>query len=236
MLKIARIKWLCLLCVLISMSASAIDANKQQHKMLLMAGEQHLFASHIPQWEIPYNFQSFVEVKFDDKKTEHQLKKKLEKSKTYFTLVPDELSEKNLKSGETFKVHVKVFDDLNEKLNNELVAETQASMRSLFYRQIDKNEKKNHYSKYEKYYSVRSGGLTYLFNRISPHRPFDHIVVADNQCKDYLNSLEVEMFKSKPQPSFSGSLGSLKEIAKRYDLTNLRTIYLNKTSLTQKSE
>jgi len=214
-----------------SVQVLAEDAADFEHKMLLMAGEQHLFASHIPQWEFPYNFQSFVEVKFDDEKTEQKIKKKLEKSKNYFTLVPKSLEKHDLKSGEPFKVQVKIFDQLNEQLNREIIAETEASMRSLFYRQIDKNEKKNHYSKYEKYYSVRSGSLTYLFNRVSPYRPFDHIVVADNQCKDYLDSLEVEMFKSKPQPSFSGSLGSLKEIAKKYDLSNLSTIYFSKDSL-----
>lgn len=201
--------------------------------MLLMAGEQHLFASHIPQWEIPFNYQSFVEVKFEDKKTEQKIKKKLKKSKNYFTLVPESLNKQDLKSGEPFKVQVKVFDKLNKQLSDQLIANTEASMRSLFYRQIDKNEKKNHYSKYEKYYSVRSGSRTYLFNRVSPYRPFDHIVVADNKCEDYLDSLEVEMFKSKPQPSFSGSLGSLKEIAKKYDLSNLNTIYFSKKSLKQ---
>lgn len=205
-----------------------------KHQMLLLAGEQHLLASHLPQWEPPLNFQAFVEVKFDDSETQSKLEQNLRKSSNFYTLVPNQLDKNDLKSGQPFRVKVDIFDKVNEEVNKKLIASAEASMRALFYRQIQAYENKNQYSKYEKYYSVRSGSKSYLFNRISVYRPFDHIVIAENQCQDYPNTMEVRMLKSKPQPTFSGSIDSLKEIAKRYDLTNLTTIYLDKTSLKSK--
>ncbi len=219
---------LALFLLILTPKLSAIELSLPVHKMLLMSGEQHLFASHIPQWESPFNFQSFIEITFDDPKVNKKIKKKLAKSKRYYRLEPINLNVTDLKKGLPFDIAVKIYEPLEDKETKAPIIETQATMRALFYRQMQKTERKNNYSKYEKYYSVRSGKVTYLFNRITPQRPFDHIVVADNKCEDYLESLEVEVFKSKPQPSFSGSLESLKEIAKKNQLSNLNTIYFKK--------
>ncbi|MCW8997235.1 MAG: hypothetical protein OQK04_00785, partial [Kangiellaceae bacterium] len=163
-------------------------------------------------------------------KTHQTIARKVENNQQIYTLVPKKLNKTDLKSGEEFDVKIDVFKGQFDNAGKRILESTDASMRSLFYRQIHKakKDKKKKYSKFEKYYAIQSGKKTFLFNRVTDYRPFEHVVIANNQCAMKNKSLEVRMLKSKSQPTYSGSLESLKAIADKYDLNDLRTIYLNK--------
>ncbi len=197
--------------------------------MLLFAGEHHLFASHLSRWQAPYDFQAFVKVMFVDQKIQQDINHKLQAGQEYYILLVEHIDKERLMSGESLEVKVRLATKQTE--NPAELPLMDASIRSLFYRQIEQDEAQSQYEKYEKYYSVRSGNKSFLFNRVSKNRPFEHIVSAENQCTEYQDSLEVRLLKSNPQPVFSGSLKSLDAIAKKYGLKNLSTIYLDKKGL-----
>ncbi|TQV86937.1 hypothetical protein [Aliikangiella coralliicola] len=205
--------------------------HKGTHGMLLLLGDGHLIGSHFPLWRKPHDFQAFVEVSFIDAKTQKSVVKKMEKSNNYFTLVPKPFDADKLKSGTDFNIKVDVYDGHFERAGKKIVDSANASMRALFYRQLVPELDEKNKSKYEKYYALYSGRKTFLFNRISAYRPFDHVVEAESNRENIYFPLEVKLVTSKSQPSYSGSLANLKAISKRYDLDIIRTIYLEKDEL-----
>ncbi|RFP22771.1 hypothetical protein D0T25_08900 [Duganella sp. BJB488] len=162
---------------LIAGSASAADATYGEHGMALFGGKEGLYASHLPMFHAPHDYQVILQVHVADTATDAALRSRLDGKTALWTIAPEkfELSRLSPTSAaplKQFKADL-VLGHFEQGGKTQFPATTIVVDKVLMYRQLSPAQKTNAGAGYMQ---IGSGRQRYLVKRIDSRPDFDHIV------------------------------------------------------------
>ncbi len=162
---------------LIAGSANATDASYGEHGMALFGGKEGLYASHLPMFHAPHDYQVILQVHVADPATDAALRKRLDGKTALWTIAPEKFELSRLAPASAaplrqFKADL-VLGHFEQGGKTQFAASTVVVDKVLMYRQLSPAQKT---SADASYVQIGSGQQRYLVKRIDSRPDFDHIV------------------------------------------------------------
>lgn len=175
----ATMRWIALLAgwLALSTSAFAADATFGEHGMALFGGPGGLYASHLPMFHAPHDYQVLLQLHIADPKTDAALRRRLDGKPLLWTLSPekfelDRLAPQAAHPLAQFKADL-VQGHFEQNGKTQFAGATVVIDKVLVYRQLSPGQKT---SATARYLSIGSGKQRYLVKEIDSRPDFDHIV------------------------------------------------------------
>ncbi|RFP10666.1 MULTISPECIES: hypothetical protein [unclassified Duganella] len=162
---------------LIAGSAGAADASYGEHGMALFGGKEGLYASHLPMFHAPHDYQVILQVHVADPATDAALRRRLDGKTALWTIAPEKFELSRLAPASAaplrqFKADL-VLGHFEQGGKTQFAASTVVVDKVLMYRQLSPAQKS---SADASYVQIGSGQQRYLVKQIDSRPDFDHIV------------------------------------------------------------
>ena len=166
-----------LLLALCTLPLLAADATYGSHGMALFGGQEGLYASHLPMFHAPHDYQVILQVHIDDKATDAALRKTLDGKDALWTIDPEKF-ELSALAPEAKAPRKQFTADLVQGHferggNTRYKAATVVIDKVLVFRQLDDKARDASLSRYMQ---IGSGAQRFLVKEIDTRPDFDHIV------------------------------------------------------------
>lgn len=157
--------------------ADAADATYGEHGMALFGGQQGLYASHLPMFHAPHDYQVILQVHVADPATDAALRRRLDGKTALWTIAPEKfelsrLAPANAAPLRQFKADL-VKGHFEQGGTTQFAAATIVVDKVLMFRQLSPTQKA---SSDASYVQIGSGSQRYLVKQIDSRPDFDHIV------------------------------------------------------------
>jgi len=165
------------LLALCTLPLHAADATYGSHGMALFGGMEGLYASHLPMFHAPHDYQVILQVHIDDKATDAALRKRLDGKDALWTIDPEKFELSSL-APEAKAPRRQFTADLVQG-HFERGGSTQYKSakvvidKVLVFRQLDDKPRD---ASLARYMQVGSGAQRFLVKEIDTRPDFDHIV------------------------------------------------------------
>ncbi|WP_229632153.1 hypothetical protein [Pseudoduganella violaceinigra] len=165
------------LLALCTLPLHAADATYGSHGMALFGGQEGLYASHLPMFHAPHDFQVILQVHIEDKATDAALRKRLDGKDALWTIDPEKFELSTLapeakKQRKGFKADI-VQGHFERGGNTQYKAANIVIDKVLLFRQLDDKPRDAALSRYMQ---IGSGAQRFLVKEIDARPDFDHIV------------------------------------------------------------
>lgn len=162
---------------LIAGGAGAADATYGEHGMALFGGQEGLYASHLPMFHAPHDYQVILQVHVADAATDAALRRRLDGKTALWTIAPEKFELSRLSPASAaplkqFKADL-VLGHFEQGGKTQFAAATIVVDKVLMYRQLSPAQKTNAGASYVQ---IGSGRQRYLVKQIDSRPDFDHIV------------------------------------------------------------
>jgi len=162
---------------LIAGGAGAADATYGEHGMALFGGKEGLYASHLPMFHAPHDYQVILQVHVADAATDAALRRRLDGKTALWTIAPEKFELSRLSPASAaplkqFKADL-VLGHFEQGGKTQFPASTIVVDKVLVYRQLSPAQQTNAGASYVQ---IGSGRQRYLVKRIDSRPDFDHIV------------------------------------------------------------
>ncbi len=158
-------------------SAGAADASYGEHGMALFGGKQGLYASHLPMFHAPHDYQVILQVHVADPATDAALRRRLDGKTALWTIAPEKFELSRLAPASAtplrqFKADL-VLGHFEQGGKAQFAAAIIVVDKVLLYRQLSpvQNTSAN-----ASYMQIGTGTQRYLIKQIDSRPDFDHIV------------------------------------------------------------
>ncbi len=165
------------LLALCTLPLHAADATYGSHGMALFGGREGLYASHLPMFHAPHDYQVILQVHIADQATDAALRKRLDGKDALWTIDPEKF-ELSALAPEARSPRKEFTADLVQG-HFERGGSTQYKAvkvvidKVLVFRQLDDKPRD---AKFSRYLQVGSGRQRFLVKQIDTRPDFDHIV------------------------------------------------------------
>jgi len=165
------------LLALCTLPLHAADATYGSHGMALFGGQEGLYASHLPMFHAPHDYQVILQVHIDDKATDAALRERLDGKDALWTIDPEKFELSTL--GPQAKAPRKQFtaDLVQGHFERGGSAQYKAAKvvidKVLVFRQLDGKPRN---ASLARYIQIGSGAQRFLVKEIDTRPDFDHIV------------------------------------------------------------
>lgn len=155
----------------------AADATFGSHGMALFGGQDGLYASHLPMFHAPHDYQVILQIHIAEPATDAALRKRLDGKDALWTIDPEKF-ELNALAPDAKAPRKEFTADLVQG-HFERGGETRYRAakvvidKVLVFRQLDG---KPHDAKFSRYMQIGSGAQRFLVKQIDTRPDFDHIV------------------------------------------------------------
>ncbi|MQA41097.1 hypothetical protein [Rugamonas aquatica] len=162
---------------LVAGGANAADATYGEHGMALFGGQQGLYASHLPMFHAPHDYQVILQVHVADPATDAALRRRLDGKTALWTIAPEKFELSRLAPASAaplrqFKADV-VQGHFEQGGKTQFAAATIVVDKVLMFRQLSPTQKTSNDASYVQ---IGSGSQRYLVKQIDSRPDFDHIV------------------------------------------------------------
>jgi len=161
-------------------SATSARPTYGEHGMALFGGKDGLYASHLPMFHAPHDYQVILQVHVADPATDAALRKRLNGKTALWTIAPekfelDRLSPQATQPLKRFKADL-VQGHFEQGGKTQFSAATVVIDKVLMFRQLSPEAK---VSGTANYVQIGSGKHRYLIKQIDSRPDYDHIVAYD---------------------------------------------------------
>ncbi|XLZ67847.1 hypothetical protein ABT364_14900 [Massilia sp. SR12] len=165
------------LLALCTLPLHAADKTFGTHGMALFGGPEGLYASHLPMFHAPHDFQVILQIHIADKATDAALRKRLDGKAALWTIDPEKFELSSI-APESEKPRKEFRADLVqghfERGGSTQYKGTKIVIdKVIMFRQL---ESKEHSAKLARYLQLGSGKQRFLIKEINARPDFDHIV------------------------------------------------------------
>ncbi|MES2162166.1 MAG: hypothetical protein V4476_13495 [Pseudomonadota bacterium] len=162
---------------LIAGGAGAADASYGEHGMALFGGKEGLYASHLPMFHAPHDYQVILQVHVADPATDATLRRRLDGKTALWTIAPEKFELSRLAPASAaplrqFKADL-VLGHFEQGGKKQFTGSTVVVDKVLMYRQLSSARKT---SADASYVQIGSDKQRYLVKQIDSRPDFDHIV------------------------------------------------------------
>ncbi|MBV6324148.1 hypothetical protein [Duganella violaceipulchra] len=162
---------------LIAGGADAADASYGEHGMALFGGKEGLYASHLPMFHAPHDYQVILQVHLADPATDAALRRRLDGKTALWTIAPEKFELSRLAPASAaplrqFKADL-VLGHFEQGGKTQFAAANVVVDKVLMYRQLSPAQKA---SADASYVQIGGGKQRYLVKRIDSRPDYDHIV------------------------------------------------------------
>lgn len=162
---------------LIAGGAGAADATYGEHGMALFGGRQGLYASHLPMFHAPHDYQVILQVHVADPATDAALRRRLDGKTALWTIAPEKFDLSRLAPASAaplrqFKADL-VQGHFEQGGKTQFAAATIVVDKVLMFRQLSPTQKTSNDASYVQ---IGTGSQRYLVKQIDSRPDFDHIV------------------------------------------------------------
>ncbi|SHH28984.1 hypothetical protein [Massilia sp. CF038] len=168
---------LLVLCVLLTPFSRAAGPTYGQHGMVLFGGSGGLYASHLPMFHAPHDYQVILRIRLADPALDAQLRRRLAARVALWTLAPepfeiDRLAPAHAQALTAFKADI-VQGHFEQGGVTRHAAAAVIVEQVLLFRQLDATHRR---SKNARYLQVGQGAERFLVKQIDSRPDIDHIV------------------------------------------------------------
>nr|WP_229225077.1 hypothetical protein [Duganella violaceicalia] len=162
---------------MIAGGADAADASYGEHGMALFGGKEGLYASHLPMFHAPHDYQVILQVHLADPATDAALRRRLDGKTALWTIAPEKFELSRLAPASAaplrqFKADL-VLGHFEQGGKTQFAAANVVVDKVLMYRQLSPAQKA---SADASYVQIGGGKQRYLVKRIDSRPDYDHIV------------------------------------------------------------
>ncbi|TFW21688.1 hypothetical protein [Duganella callida] len=166
-----------LACVLAAGGAGAADVTYGEHGMALFGGKEALYASHLPMFHAPHDYQVILRVHVADPATDAELRKRLDGKTALWTIAPEkfELSRLAPRSAvplRQFRADL-VQGHFEQGGKTQYAASTIVVDKVLLFHKLSPERR---VSDSDTYLQIGAGSQRYLVKQIDSRPDYDHIV------------------------------------------------------------
>jgi len=164
-------------CTLLPPLVHAADKTYGTHGMALFGGQEGLYASHLPMFHAPHDYQVILQVHIADPATDAALRKRLDGNNALWTIDPEKFELSTLAPDtrtprKEFKADL-VQGHFERGGNTQYKAATVVIDKVLVFRQLDDKPRNAGMSRYMQ---IGGGAQRFLVKEIDSRPDFDHIV------------------------------------------------------------
>lgn len=179
-----------LFLLLLSPFANAAGPTFGQHGMALFGGSGGLYASHLPMFHAPHDYQVILKLRISDKSLDDQLRRQLGSTVALWTLSPEEFDLDRLAPGNKqpltrFKADI-VQGHFEQGGATRHAAATVIVEKVLVFRKLSPTRAKEPGARY---LQIGSGSERFLVKEIDSRPDFDHIVAVSTRADAPLDPL-----------------------------------------------
>jgi len=162
---------------LLAGGASAADITYGEHGMALFGGKEGLYASHLPMFHAPHDYQVILQVHVADAATDAALRQRLDGKTALWTIAPEKfelsrLAPQALTPLGQFKADL-VQGHFEQGGKTQYAASTIVVDKVLMFRKLSPEQRANSTSTYMQ---IGSGKQRYLAKQIDSRPDYDHIL------------------------------------------------------------
>lgn len=165
------------LLALCTLPLHAADATYGSHGMALFGGQQGLYASHLPMFHAPHDYQVILQVHIADPAIDAALRKRLDGKDALWTIDPEKFELSALAPGARAPRREFSADLVQGHFERGGSAQYKAAKvvidKVLVFRQLDDKPRD---ARFSRYMQVGSGTQRFLVKQIDTRPDFDHIV------------------------------------------------------------
>lgn len=166
-----------LFALLVSGGAFAADVTYGEHGMALFGGKDGLYASHLPMFHAPHDYQVILQVHVADAATDAALRKRLDGKTALWTIAPEKFELSRLAPQapsplRQFKADL-VQGHFEQGGKTQFAASTIVVDKVLMFRKLSPEQ---HASGTSTYMQIGSGKQRYLVKQIDSRPDYDHIL------------------------------------------------------------
>jgi len=156
---------------------SAHNASYGEHGMALFGGKDALYASHLPMFHAPHDYQVLLQVHVADPQLDAKLRQRLQAKATLWTIAPekfelDRLAPNAAQPLQQFKADL-VLGHFEQGGKTQYTNATLVVDKVLMFRQLDATPRKQASARY---LQLGSGTQRFLVKEIDSRPDFDHIL------------------------------------------------------------
>ena len=164
-------------CTLLPPLVHAADKTYGTHGMALFGGQEGLYASHLPMFHAPHDYQVILQVHIADPATDAALRQRLDGNDALWTIDPEKFELSTLAPDtrtprKEFKADL-VHGHFERGGSTQYKAATVVIDKVLVFRQLDDKPRNAGMSRYMQ---IGSGAQRFLVKEIDSRPDFDHIV------------------------------------------------------------
>lgn len=165
------------LLALCTLPLQAADKTYGTHGMALFGGQEGLYASHLPMFHAPHDFQVILQIHIADKATDAALRKQLDGKTALWTIDPEKfelssIAPESEKPRKEFRADL-VQGHFERGGSPRFKGARIVIDKVIVFRQL---ESKEHSAKLARYIQLGSGKQRFLIKEINTRPDFDHIV------------------------------------------------------------
>jgi hypothetical protein len=162
---------------LIAGQACAADVTYGEHGMALFGGKEGLYASHLPMFHTPHDYQVIMQVHVADPATDAELRQRLDGKTALWTIAPEKFELSRLAPAATlplkrFKADL-VLGHFEQGGKTQYAASTVVVDKVLMFSKLSPEQRA---SISASYVQIGSGRQRYLIKQIDSRPDYDHIV------------------------------------------------------------
>ncbi|MYN03637.1 hypothetical protein GTP41_16195 [Pseudoduganella sp. DS3] len=162
---------------LCTLPLQAADKTYGTHGMALFGGQEGLYASHLPMFHAPHDFQVILQIHIADKATDAALRKQLDGKTALWTIDPEKfelssIAPESEKPRKEFRADL-VQGHFERGGSPRFKGARIVIDKVIVFRQL---ESKEHSAKLARYIQLGSGKQRFLIKEINTRPDFDHIV------------------------------------------------------------
>lgn len=166
-----------LFTLLLSGGALAADVTYGEHGMALFGGKDGLYASHLPMFHAPHDYQVILQVHVADAATDAALRKRLDGKTALWTIAPEKFELSRLAPQaplplRQFKADL-VLGHFEQGGKTQYAASTIVVDKVLMFRKLSPEQRASSTSTYMQ---IGSGKQRYLVKQIDSRPDYDHIL------------------------------------------------------------
>lgn len=158
-------------------AASASPPTWGEHGMALFGGKDGLYASHLPMFHAPHDYQVLLQIHIADPKVDAALRQRLDGKTTLWTIAPEKFELARLAPGagqplKQFKADL-VLGHFEQDGKAQYTAAYVVVDKVLLFRQLDASPRSQSSARY---LQLGSGAQRFLVKEIDARPDFDHIL------------------------------------------------------------
>jgi hypothetical protein len=188
--------------LLLSGGAFAVDVTYGEHGMALFGGKDGLYASHLPMFHAPHDYQVILQVHVADTATDAALHKRLEGKTALWTLAPEKFELSRLAPQaptplKQFKADL-VLGHFEQGGKTQYAGSTIVIDKVIMYRKLSPEQRASGTSTYMQ---IGSGKQRYLVKQIDSRPDYDHILsyrAAPGAANDDITVIKQDLRQPSP--------------------------------------